>query len=47
MSIRDMDSVFMKGRGFDEQFVQGAIKELLEAIDYLHTVAEVVHTGEL
>ncbi|KAI9809018.1 MAG: hypothetical protein M1825_002307 [Sarcosagium campestre] len=37
MSIRDMDLVFMDGRGFDEGFVKGAVKELLEALDFLHT----------
>lgn len=45
MSIRDMDTVFMKGGGFDEEFVKGAIIELLEAIDFLHTEVQVVHTG--
>jgi hypothetical protein len=45
MSIRDMDTVFMKGRGFDEEFVKGAVKELLEALDFLHTEAQSVHTG--
>ncbi|CAH0023124.1 unnamed protein product, partial [Clonostachys rhizophaga] len=44
MSLRDMDTVFMKGRGFDEEFVKGAIKELLEAIDFLHTEVQAVHT---
>lgn len=46
MSLRDMDTVFMKGRGFDEGFVKGAIQELLEALDFLHTEAQVVHTGK-
>lgn len=45
MSLRDMDTVFMSGRGFEEGFVKGAIKELLEALDFLHTEAKVVHTG--
>lgn len=45
MNLRDMDAVFMKGRGFDEPFVQGAIQELLKAIDFLHTEAQAVHTG--
>lgn len=40
-----MDTVFMKGRGFDEEFVKGAIKELLEAVDFLHTEVKAVHTG--
>ncbi|KAG9252510.1 protein kinase [Emericellopsis atlantica] len=44
MSIRDMDAVFMKGRGFDEGFVKGAVKELLEALDFLHTEVQSVHT---
>ncbi|KAK1999124.1 hypothetical protein LX36DRAFT_710367 [Colletotrichum falcatum] len=37
MSIRDMDAVFMGGRGFCEGFVKGAIKELPGALDFLHT----------
>ncbi|KAM6511930.1 hypothetical protein FALCPG4_016917 [Fusarium falciforme] len=45
MSLRDMDTVFMKGRGFEEDFVKSAIKELLQAVDFLHTEAQVVHTG--
>lgn len=45
MSLRDMDTVFMKGRGFDEEFVKGTIKELLEAIDFMHTEVQAVHTG--
>ncbi|KND91668.1 Serine/threonine-protein kinase SRPK [Tolypocladium ophioglossoides CBS 100239] len=44
MSIRDMDTVFMNGRGFNEGFVKGAVKELLEALDFLHTEAQCVHT---
>ncbi|KAK7227924.1 hypothetical protein V2G26_000094 [Clonostachys chloroleuca] len=44
MSLRDMDTVFMKGRGFDEEFVKGTIKELLEAIDFMHTEVQAVHT---
>jgi hypothetical protein len=31
--------------GFDEDFVRGTIIELLEALDFLHTHGEVVHTG--
>ncbi|KAL2757045.1 hypothetical protein ACRALDRAFT_208935 [Sodiomyces alcalophilus JCM 7366] len=31
MSLRDMDTVFMKGHGFEEEFAKGAINELLEA----------------
>ena len=45
MSLRDMDTVFMKGRGFDEVFAKGAIRELLEALDFLHTEVQTVHTG--
>ncbi|KAK9258479.1 kinase-like domain-containing protein [Lipomyces tetrasporus] len=44
MSLRDLDTVFMKGRGFDEEFVKGAIRELLEALDFLHTEVQAVHT---
>ncbi|VUC36261.1 unnamed protein product [Clonostachys rosea] len=44
MSLRDFDTVFMKGRSFDEGFVKGAIKELLEALDFLHTEVQAVHT---
>lgn len=47
MSLRDMDTVFMKGRGFDEEFVKSAIKELLAAVDFLHTEVQAVHTGML
>ncbi|KAI1820822.1 kinase-like domain-containing protein [Xylaria intraflava] len=44
MSLRDMDTVFMKGLGFDEDFVKGAVKELLKAVDFLHTEVQAVHT---
>ncbi|KAG8418644.1 hypothetical protein J3459_012165 [Metarhizium acridum] len=44
MSLRDMDTVFRQGRGFDENFVKSAIKELLQALDFLHTKVQVVHT---
>ncbi|KAI8650944.1 Protein kinase domain-containing protein [Fusarium keratoplasticum] len=44
MSLRDMDTVFMKGRGFEEDFVKSAIKELLQAVDFLHTEAQAIHT---
>ncbi|KAF4469567.1 kinase domain-containing [Fusarium albosuccineum] len=44
MSLRDMDTVFMKGCGFDEDFVKSAVKELLEAVDFLHTEVQAVHT---
>lgn len=46
MSLRDMDTVFMDGQGFDEGFTQGAVIELLEAIDFLHTKVGVVHSGK-
>ncbi|KAL2112106.1 hypothetical protein VUR80DRAFT_8577 [Thermomyces stellatus] len=39
-----MDIMFMQGSGFDEQFVKGAIKELLEAVDFPHTEMQPVHT---
>lgn len=45
MSLRDMDTVFMQGRGFNENFVKSAIKELLQALDFLHSKVQVVHTG--
>ncbi|CAK7221889.1 hypothetical protein SCUCBS95973_004654 [Sporothrix curviconia] len=44
MSIRDMDTVFMKGAGFEEEFVKSAVKELLEALDFLHNKVQCVHT---
>lgn len=34
MSIRVIDIVFMDNDGFDEGLVQGAIKELLDALDF-------------
>ncbi|KAJ6185768.1 hypothetical protein N7519_007069 [Penicillium mononematosum] len=43
MSLRDMRLVFRLG-GFDEDFARGTIIELLEALDFLHTHGEVVHT---
>jgi serine/threonine-protein kinase SRPK3 len=46
MSLRDLDLVFMKGRGFDEEFVKGAVTELLQALDFLHTEVQAVHTGK-
>jgi serine/threonine-protein kinase SRPK3 len=46
MRMRDMDTVFMHGRGFEEGFVKGAIKELLEALDFLHSEVQSVHTGK-
>lgn len=44
MSLRDMKQVF-RPDGFDEDFVRGAIIELLYALDFLHSHAGVVHTG--
>lgn len=44
MSIRDLDAVFMDD-GFSEGFVQGAVIELLKALDFLHTEVQSVHTG--
>ncbi|PKY01492.1 kinase-like protein [Aspergillus campestris IBT 28561] len=44
MSLRDMRSFFFQRDGFFEEFVQGAIIELLKAVDFLHTYGEVVHT---
>ncbi|EAW16825.1 putative protein kinase [Aspergillus fischeri NRRL 181] len=43
MSLRDMKMVFRQ-EGFEEDFVRGAITELLEALDFLHTHGNVVHT---
>lgn len=44
MSLRDMKAVFQKD-GFDETLVKGTVQELLKALDFLHTEAQVVHTG--
>ncbi|KAK2802667.1 hypothetical protein FQN50_007275 [Emmonsiellopsis sp. PD_5] len=44
MSLRDLKAVFFPD-GFDEEFVKGAIEELLKAVDFLHTQGEIVHTG--
>lgn len=44
MSLRDMKLVF-RPDGFDEDFVRGAIIELLQALDFLHSHGEIVHTG--
>lgn len=44
MSLRDMKVVFRRD-GFDEDFVRGAIIELLQVLDFLHSQGEVVHTG--
>lgn len=43
MSLRDMKSVF-RPDGFDEDFVRGAIFELLKILDFLHTYGATVHT---
>ncbi|OJJ03112.1 hypothetical protein ASPVEDRAFT_84575 [Aspergillus versicolor CBS 583.65] len=43
MSLRDMKIVF-RPAGFDEDFVRGAIFELLHILDFLHTNGETVHT---
>lgn len=45
MSLRDFKSVFRKDGGFDEAFVQGAVQELLKALDFIHNEAQLVHTG--
>lgn len=39
-----MKTVFLPD-GFDENFVRGAIFELLLALDFLHTEGKTVHTG--
>ncbi|KAI6754037.1 hypothetical protein HG530_013213 [Fusarium avenaceum] len=44
MSLRDFKSVFRKDGGFDEAFVQGAVQELLKALDFIHNEAKLVHT---
>ena len=44
MSLRDMRFVFCR-EGFAEEFVKGAITELLKALDFLHSHGEIVHTG--
>ncbi|KAJ0416883.1 kinase-like domain-containing protein [Aspergillus carlsbadensis] len=43
MSLRDMKVVFFPD-GFHEDFVRGAVIELLKGLDFLHTQAEIVHT---
>jgi serine/threonine protein kinase len=45
MSLRDFKSVFRKDSGFDEAFVQGAVQELLKALDFVHNESQLVHTG--
>ncbi|GAB1193700.1 hypothetical protein APSETT444_002926 [Aspergillus pseudonomiae] len=44
MSLWDMKLVFRRD-GFDEGLVKGAVIELLEALDFLHTYGEIVYTG--
>ncbi|KAH7306019.1 kinase-like domain-containing protein [Stachybotrys elegans] len=44
MSLRDMKLVFQPTGGFDEMFVKGAVEELLKALDFLHSEANIVHT---
>jgi hypothetical protein len=39
--------VVFRRDGFDEDFVKGAIIELLQALDFLHSEGEVVHTGNM
>ncbi|EFR05538.1 serine/threonine protein kinase [Nannizzia gypsea CBS 118893] len=46
MSLRDMKTVFFP-KGFAEEFVRGAIIELLQALDFLHRHAEVVHAAHV
>ncbi|KZF22072.1 serine/threonine-protein kinase [Xylona heveae TC161] len=43
MSLFDMKHVFQPN-GFHEEVVRGAMTELLEALDFLHTEGEVIHT---
>jgi hypothetical protein len=44
MSLRDYKEIF-RTDGFDENFVKRAVKGLLKALDFLHTEAQLVHTG--
>ncbi|KAF5601319.1 cmgc srpk kinase [Fusarium pseudocircinatum] len=44
MSLRDFKQVFRPDGGFDENFVRGAIQELLKALDFIHEEAQLVHT---
>jgi hypothetical protein len=46
MSLRDMKTVF-RPEGFHKDMVKGAIIELLKALDFLHTQAKIVHTGNI
>ncbi|KAF4434726.1 CMGC SRPK kinase [Fusarium acutatum] len=43
MSLRDYKEVFRQD-GFDEDFVKTIVKELLQALDFIHTEAELTHT---
>ncbi|KAF5626085.1 CMGC SRPK kinase [Fusarium sp. NRRL 52700] len=47
MSLRDFKQVFRPDGGFDENFVKGAIQELLKALSFIHEEAQLVHTGNL
>ncbi|QGI63646.1 hypothetical protein CEK26_007597 [Fusarium fujikuroi] len=44
MSLRDFKQVFRPDGGFDENFVRGAIQELLKALEFIHEKAQLVHT---
>ncbi|KAF4458105.1 CMGC/SRPK protein kinase [Fusarium austroafricanum] len=44
MSLRDVKHLFQDDGGFDEDFVKGAIRELLKALDFIHSEAQLVHT---
>jgi serine/threonine protein kinase len=46
MSLRDM-RVVLRRDGFDEDFVKGAIIELLRALDFLHSEGDILHTGNM
>ncbi|EWG53616.1 CMGC/SRPK protein kinase [Fusarium verticillioides 7600] len=43
MSLRHYKEVFRQD-GLDEDFVRRTVKELLQALDFIHTEAELVHT---
>ncbi|KAL5359897.1 kinase-like domain-containing protein [Aspergillus floccosus] len=43
MSLQDMKNIF-RPDGFDADLVKGAIIELLQAVDFLHTQGEIIHT---
>ncbi|KAF5967588.1 CMGC SRPK kinase [Fusarium coicis] len=43
MSLRHYKEVFRQD-GLDEDFVKRTVKELLQALDFIHTEAELVHT---